>query len=135
VKKPTSKSTRPARELASKEPKPLQEESTVKEAGETMRSLQEDRFPVAAGERLVGTVEGKYPDRAAAGRGHDPETTLVRGSMVKKLYYCFENQSVVEAREIMRRNHLLHLPVVDENLRIIGIVALNEVEDENVAGS
>jgi CBS domain-containing protein len=135
VKKRTSKLTRPARELASKEPKPLQEENTVKQAGETMRSLQEDRFPVAAGERLVGTVEGKYPDRAAAGHGHDPETTLVRGSMIKKLYYCFENQLLAEAREIMRRNHLLHLPVVDENLRIIGIVALNEVEDENVAGS
>ena len=28
----------------------------------------------------------------------------------------------------MRRNHLLHLPVVDENLCIIGVVALNEVE-------
>jgi CBS domain-containing protein len=135
VKKRTSKSTRPARELASKEPRPLQEKNTVKEAGETMRSLQEDRFPVAAGERLVGTVEGKYPERAAAGHGHDPETTLVRGSMVKKLYYCFENQSLQEAREIMRRNHLLHLPVVDENLRIVGLVALNEVEDANVAGS
>jgi CBS domain-containing protein len=135
VKKATSKSTRPARELASKEPKPLQEKSTVKEAGETMRSLQTNRFPVAAGERLVGTVEGKYPERAAAAHGHDPETTLVRGSMIKKLYYCFENQSLQEAREIMRDNHLLQLPVVDENLRIIGIVALNDVEDENVAGS
>lgn len=113
----------------------MQEKNTVKEAGETMRSLQEDRFPVAAGERLVGTVEGKYPEREAAGHGHDPETTLVRGSMVKKLYYCFENQSLQEAREIMRHNHLLHLPVVDENLRIIGIVALNVVEDENVGGS
>jgi CBS domain-containing protein len=135
VKKPTSKSTRPARELASKEPKPLQEKSTVKEAGETMRSLQTNRFPVAAGERLVGTIEGKYPERAVAAHGHDPETTLVRGSMIQKLYYCFENQSLEEAREIMRRNHLLHLPVVDKNLRIIGIVALNEVEDANVAGS
>ena len=132
VKKPAPKSTKRVRELACEDPKPLQERSTLKQAGETMRSLQEDRFPVAAGDRLVGTVEGKYPERAAAGHGHDPETTLVRGSMVKKMYYCFENQSIEEAREIMRRNHLLHLPVVDENLRIIGIVALSDVEDRNV---
>ena len=52
--------------------------------------------------------------------------------MIKKLYYCFEDQSLEEAREIMRRNHLQHLPVVDEGLRIIGILVLNDVEDENV---
>ncbi len=132
MKKRAPKSTRRVRELASEDPKPLQERSTVKQAGETMRSLQTDRFPVAAGDRLVGTVEGKYPERAAAAHGHDPETTLVRGSMVRKMYYCIENQSLEEAREIMRRNHLLHLPVVDENLRIIGVVALSDIEDRNV---
>ena len=63
-----------------------------------------------------------------------PETTLVRGSMVKKMYYCFEDQSLEEARELMRRHHLLHLPVVDKDLRIIGVVALNDVEDANVQG-
>jgi CBS domain-containing protein len=120
------------KELASEKPKPLQEQSTVQEAGETMRSLQAERFPVAAGDRLVGTVEGKYPERAAAAHGHDPQTTLVRGSMVKKMYYCFEDQSLEEARELMRRHHLFHLPVVDSDLRIIGIVALQDVEDENV---
>jgi CBS domain-containing protein len=132
AKKPAKKSartsTRRVREVACEEPKPLQEKSTLKQAGETMRSLHEERFPVAAGDRLVGTVEGKYPERLAAGHGHDPETTLVRGSMLKKLYYCFADQSLEEAREIMRRHHLLHLPVVDENLRVIGVVALNEVE-------
>ena len=132
VRKPAPKSVKGVRELACKEPKPLQEKSTLKQAGETIRSLHEDRFPVAAGNRLVGSVEGKYPERKAAGHGHDPETTLVRGSMVKKMYYCFEDQSLKEAREIMRHNHLLHLPVVDKNLRIIGVLALDDVEDENV---
>ena len=123
-----------AKELACEKPKPLQEKSTLQEAGETMRSLQTERFPVAAGDQLVGTVEGKYPDRAAAAHGHDPQTTLVRGSMVKKMYYCFEDQSLEEAREMMRRHNLLHMPVVDKNLRIIGVLALNDVEDSNVQG-
>jgi Mg/Co/Ni transporter MgtE len=35
-------------------------------------------------------------------------------------------------REMMRRHHLFHMPVVDKDLRIIGIVALCDVEDENV---
>ena len=122
------------KELASEKPKPLQEESTLQEAGETMRSLQAESFPVAAGDRLVGTVEGKYPERAAAAHGHDPQTTLVRGSMVKQMHYCFEEQSLAEVRDLMRRHHLFHLPVVDKDLRIIGIVALHDVEDANVQG-
>ena len=39
-----------AKKLASEKPKPLQEKSTLQEAGETMRSLQTERFPVAAGD-------------------------------------------------------------------------------------
>jgi CBS-domain-containing membrane protein len=72
-------------------------------------------------------VEGKYPERKAAGFGHDPATALVRGIMVKKAYYCFENQSLDEAREIMREHHLEYLPVVDENMRVMGIVALKDL--------
>ena len=132
AKKKVNPDRKSIKELASEKTKPLQEESTLQEAGEKMRSLQTERFPVAAGDRLVGTVEGKYPEREAAAHGHDPQTTLVRGSMVKKMYYCFEDQSLEEVRELMRRHHLLHLPVVDKDLRIIGVVALNDVEDENV---
>ena len=91
-----------------------------------MRSLHTNRLPVASGDHLVGAVEGNYPERKAAAFGHDPETTLVRGIMVKKAYYCFENQSLDEAREIMREHHLEYLPVVDDNMRVIGTVGLRE---------
>ncbi len=47
--------------------------------------------------------------------------------MLEKAYYCFENQSVDEAREIMREHDLQYLPVVDENMRIIGVVALSDL--------
>ena len=48
------------KEVAREEPKPLQAKSTVKDAGEKMRSLQTDRLPVASGDRLVGAVKGSY---------------------------------------------------------------------------
>ena len=113
------------KEVASDKPKPLQEKSSLKEAGERMRSLAADSLPVASGDQLVGAVKGQYPERRAAGFGHDPETTLVREIMVKEAYYCFENQSLDEAREIMRTHRLKYLPVVDENMRVVGVVALS----------
>ena len=56
-----------------------------------------------------------------------PKTTLVREIMVKKAYYCFENQALDEARKIMRKHHLQYLSVVDANMRVIGIVALKDL--------
>jgi CBS domain-containing protein len=123
------KSLKRVKEVTSDKPKPLQEKSSLKEAGEKIRSLHVNRLPVASGDRLVGDVEGEYPERKAAGFGHDPETTSVRGIMSKKTYFCFENQSVGEAREIMREHHLQYLPVVDENMRILGIVARSDLEN------
>jgi CBS domain-containing protein len=131
VKDPALKATKQrakvVKEVARDEPKPLQAEGSVKEAGEKMRSLKTNRLPVESDHRLVGAVEGNHPERECGGFGHDPETALVRGIMVKKAYYCFENQSVDEAREIMCEHHLDYLPVVDGDMRVMGIVALRDL--------
>ena len=117
--KSTKQRSKGVKEVACQEPRPLQAKSSLKEAGEKMRSLDTNRLPVASGEYLVGAVEGNHPERKAVGFGHDPETALVRGIMVQKAYYCFENQSLDEAREIMREHHLDYLPVVDDRASLV----------------
>ena len=72
------------KEVVWKQLKPLQAKSSVKEAGEKIRSFHTDRLSVASGDRLVGTVKGMYPERKAAAFGHDPETTLVPGNHGKE---------------------------------------------------
>jgi len=99
----------------------------VREAGEKMRSLQAEKFPVAAGNKLTGMVEGKFPDRKAAGFGHDPSHVSISQHMTRKKLFCFEDQTIEEAKAIMREHALEHLPVVDGDLRIIGIVALKDL--------
>ena len=123
-RKPPSKQVK---EVVCPEPRLLQEKSSLEEAGEKIRSLNTNRLPVASGDHLVGAVEGKYPERTAASFGHDPKTAIVREIMVTKTYFCFENQSLDEARQIMREHHLDYLPVVDGNMRILGIVALRDL--------
>ena len=127
ARKSTKQPSKQVKEVAREEPKLLQEESSLQEAGEKIRSLNTNRLPVASGDRLVGAVEGKYPERTAASFGHDPKTAIVREIMLKKPYFCLENQSLEEAREIMRDHHLDYLPVVDGNMRVVGIVALRDL--------
>lgn len=123
----TKKKSRRVTEVALKKHHALQTENTVQEAGEKMRALKTEKFPVAAGDKLVGTVEGKFPDRTVAGFGHDPAKTRVSENMTRRKFYCFEHQTLEEARHIMRDNGLKHLPVVDGDLHIIGILALEEI--------
>jgi CBS domain-containing protein len=113
--------------VARDKPSPLQAKTSVKNAGEKIRSLQTDQLAVASGDRLVGTVKGKYPERKAAGLGHDPETTLVREIMAKEVHYCFQDQALDEAREIMREHHLQYLPVVDEQMRVVGMICMRDL--------
>jgi CBS domain-containing protein len=126
-RKLTKQPSKQVNEVACEEPKLLQEKSSLEEAGEKIRSLNTNRWPVASGDRLVGAVEGRYPERTATSFGHDPKTAIVREIMVKKTQFCFENQSLDEAREIMCDHHLDYLPVLDGNMRVVGIVALADL--------
>jgi CBS domain-containing protein len=113
--------------VARDKPRPLQAKTSVKNAGEKIRSLQTDQLAVASGNHLVGTVKGKYPERKAAGLGHDPETTLVREIMAKEVHYCFQDQALDEAQEIMREHHLQYLPVVDHHMRVVGMIGMRDL--------
>ena len=126
-RKSTKQPSKQVKEVACEEPKLLQVKSSLQEAGEKIRSLNTHRLPVASGDQLVGAVEGKYPERTATSFGHDPKTAIVREIMVKKTYFCFENQSLDEAREIMCDHHLDYLPVLDGTMRVVGIVALADL--------
>ena len=125
---PEKRSTRNrVAKVARDKPRPLQAKTSVKNAGEKIRSLQTDQLAVASGDRLVGTVKGKYPERKAAGLGHDPETTLVREMMAKEVHYCFQHQALDEAREIMLKHHLEYLPVVDDQMRVVGMIGMRDL--------
>jgi CBS domain-containing protein len=67
------------------------------------------------------------PENAAVSSHHPCETTLVRSVMVKTPYYCRENQSDEEALKMMRELDLPHLPVLDSNLSVVGVVSMRDL--------
>ena len=69
---------------------------------------------------------GKKPEKAAVPDDLD-KTKLVRSVMVKTPYYCRENQSDEEALKMMRELDLPYLPVLDSNLRVVGVVSMKDL--------
>jgi len=106
------------------EPAPLRPANSVQEAGEKMRTLDVDKFPVAEKGRLIGLVPDKLADRRAAGYGHDPRAVSVRENMSEEKIFCRADQSVAEARRLMKKHGLAYLPVVDSRMKFLGVVSL-----------
>ena len=68
---------------------------------------------------LAVTVD-KKPEKTAVPDDLDKPKPVI-GVMVKKVFYCFEDQSVDDARRIMREHELQYLLVLDRNMRIVGM--------------
>ncbi len=100
----------------------LHPEESVQEAGDKMRALEAETLPVAEERRLVGVVDQPHPDRRAAGFGHDPKATSVSEYMNSNVLYCFESDDCATALGKMDERQLDRLPVVDREMRIVGVV-------------
>src|SRR5207244_6054723 len=85
---------------------------------------------------------GMITDRDIAVRsvseGHDPRADHVSDVMTSQVHYCFEDQDVTEAAEIMRDKQIRRLPVLNRDKRLAGIVSLGdlavEAGNEQLAG-
>jgi CBS domain-containing protein len=67
------------------------------------------------------------PEKPAVSHDDPCEITLVRSVMVKSPHYCRENQSDEEALKMMRELDLPCLPVLDSNLRVVGMVSMRDL--------
>jgi CBS domain-containing protein len=108
----------------------LSPNDSVQTAGDRMRSVQANAWPVAEDRKLVGVIDQPNPDRAAGGKGHDPRTTRVGDTMRHDAVFCYEDQEASEADRLMGEHQLNHLPVVDREMRIVGIISRQDVKDQ-----
>jgi len=123
--------------LAAEKAGTLHPEDSVQTAGERMREHDAQVWPVAEGRKLVGTVDEKNPDWKAVGHGHDPKASRVGEIMKRDVIFCYEDEDCVAARRKMAEHGLHLLPVVDRDLRIVGVFTREEIEeaDSKPAGS
>lgn len=117
----------PLRDVAARDPAPLHDTCSIKDAAAKMRALDTGTLPVESGGKLVGQANWDL-DRSSIKFGHDPADIPVKSKMSDDVVYCFEDESIGDAIVKMRDSTLNNLPVVDTELRITGVVNLQELE-------
>jgi predicted transcriptional regulator len=117
----------PLESLVAEKSGALHPADTVKTACERMRALDTKTWPVTEDRKLVGAVDDKNVDRQIGGHGHDPEDWRVSNIMSRDVIFCYEDEDCAEADRKMKEHDLTHLPVVDRQMRIVGIFSRQEV--------
>jgi CBS domain-containing protein len=84
-------------------------------------------FPVCENDRLAGTITDRDIVIRAVAAGCNPDATPVREVMTKDLFYCFDDEDIVEAAQLMEERQIRRLPVLNRNKRLVGIVSLGDL--------
>jgi CBS domain-containing protein len=102
---------------------------TLRTAGDRMRRLHADAWPVVDHEALVGIITDPNPDWRAQGHGHDPNCSFVSACMHKELEvpHCHDDDDCEAALRYMLEHHLRYVPVTDHDERYVGIVGLEDL--------
>jgi len=108
----------------------MRPDATLQQAAERMKSLDVGVLPVCDSDRLVGMLTDRDITVRCVAEGHDPKSDHVRDIMTPQLFYCFEDQDVAEAAQLMRDKQVRRLPVLNRNKRLVGIVTLGDLAVE-----
>lgn len=100
---------------------------TLRDAAILMRDGDFGILPVGENDRLVGTITDRDITVRAVALGKDPGQTTVRDAMSSGVRYCFDDQTVEDAAQMMADAQIRRLPVLDRKKRLVGIVALGDL--------
>jgi CBS domain-containing protein len=125
-------------EIISQDPVCVSPRTTVMEAAQTMKILDAGMLPVCDRDRLVGTVTDRDIAIRAVAQGCDGKHTTISEVMTEDVIYCFDDQEVDEAAQLMREHQVRRLPVLNRERRLVGTISLDDLamrrENEVMAG-
>jgi CBS domain-containing protein len=110
------------------------------EAAAKMRELDVGSLPVCDGERLEGLLTDRDIAIRLVAEGLDPSVTKVSDIMTPGATYCFDDQTVEEAANLMEAHQIRRLPILNRDKHLIGILSLGDLavrtagtEDQDLA--
>ena len=95
-------------------------DSTVSEIADLMDLKDIGAVPVLASDNaLIGILSERDIVRKLVKTGRDSDLVTANDIMTKEIKSIYLDTTVVEAQKIMTENNIRHLPVVDENNKLI----------------
>lgn len=115
-----------ASQIMTHHPETVTPDASLADVAARMRDLDVGIIPVVAddgGHRLEGVITDRDIVVRAAADGKDPKKAKVRDHMTDDVGVVGMNASVREVFEVMKRERVRRVPVVDGENRLVGIIA------------
>lgn len=107
--------------------------NSVKQAIQRMTDWNISAVPVCDSEKIVGIVSRSDVEARVPPLRRPLDKIQVAEIMTEQVVYCFEDQPVDEVLQQMTDHRIKHLPVLNRDKELIGIVSLTDFANR-VAG-
>lgn len=113
-------------------------DASVEEAARKMKTLDIGALPVCDGDRIAGIVTDRDLTVRGSASGRIPAQARVKEVMTPGILYCFEDQDIRDAADLMADKQVRRLVVLNRDKRLAGIVSLGDLAvdtgDKHLAG-
>lgn len=119
--------TKSISDVMTRDPRRVAPSTTVAEAAKMMRDEDVGALPVVEQGKLTGIVTDRDIAIRAVAEGKDPQSTKVADVCSGDLVTIDPQQDLDEALRLMAHHQVRRLPVVEEDGRLVGVVAQADV--------
>jgi CBS domain-containing protein len=114
------------RDAMTSKPKTIQPSTTAQEAARLMKSEDVGSLPIIEGDKLAGVVTDRDLAIRALAEGKSPDTAVSEIAS-KDVVTVDPDQTIEEAARLMAEHQVRRLPVVEEDGRLVGVLAQADV--------
>ena len=118
------------RDAMTSNPRGIETSTPVAEAAQIMKSEDVGSVPILEGDRLVGMLTDRDIVVRVVAEGKDPQSTNAGDVASRDLVTIDPQQNLDEALRLMAQHQVRRLPVVEEDGRLVGILAQADVAIE-----
>lgn len=105
--------------------------NTLQEAAQKMKKFDVGPLPVCENKRLKGILTDRDIVLRAVAEGLDPKEAPVSAAMTADILYCYDDQELTEAAQLMTDAQVRRLVVLNRDKHLVGIVTLGDVAVES----
>src|SRR5437016_14387659 len=111
--------------------KSISDKVSVRAALDEMQARAIDSSPVTDERgKLLGTLSKNKMNRNVGGLGHDPKIEPVEAHIEKNSAYCFEDQTIAEAEQIMLNAKVGEVLVVTREKLLVGTINIEAIAEK-----
>ncbi len=102
-------------------------DTPLMEVAQKMQKEDVGAIPVGENDKLVGMVTDRDIVCRGVAEGKDISKMTARDVMTNGITWCREESTLEEALDLMEKNKIRRLPVIDGNKRMVGILSLGDI--------